>query len=164
VRRAELEDLPRKAALTHSYQTGFIAASVVLAVAGSVLVVWLPAGPSLLCCCLVCATAMVTVFRMLFWDSASPAVWFAASPLLTAAALATAFIATGHLVAGLCAGGVLLALMLFLASAAAVKPSTLPIPRRRYLDLFENALLYTIPPTILWLIGVLSLIRNRGAL
>ena len=51
-----------------------------------------------------------------------------------------------------------------LIGAAAIKPRELSIPRRRYLDLFENALLLTIFPVMLWLVGLVSLIRNRGAL
>lgn len=162
--RAELEDLPRRAALTHSCQTGFIAASVILAAGGSALVVWLPDRPSLLCWWLVAATAAVTVMRMRIWNSAAPALWFAVSPLLLAATLAVTFTAADHLVAGLWATAALIVLMAITVAAAAVKPGTLPIPRRRWLDLTENALLYTIPPAILWLIGVISLIRNRGAI
>ena len=40
----------------------------------------------------------------------------------------------------------------------------LTIPQRRYLDLFENALLITILPAMLWLVGLVSLIRNLGAI
>lgn len=161
---AELEDLPRKTAISHAYQTGLVAASVVLSVIGSVLVVWLPAAPSLLAWWLVVATATVTVLRMRIWDSAVPSLWFVASPLITTAALTVSFTATGHLFAGLAAAGALLGLTLVLIGAAAIKPRELSIPRRRYLDLFENALLLTIFPAMLWLVGLVSLIRNRGAL
>ena len=98
---AELEDLPRKTAISHAYQTGLVAASVVLSVIGSVLVVWLPAAPSLLAWWLVVATATVTVLRMRIWDSAVPSLWFVASPLITTAALTVSFTATGHLFTGL---------------------------------------------------------------
>ena len=161
---AEMEDLPRKAALTHAYQTGYIAASVILAIIGSVLVVWLPARPALLAWWLVVVVALVTVLRMRVWDSAAPSLWFLASPMLTVAALALSFTATGHLVAGLWAAGVLIGLAAVLIGAAALKPGRLPIPRRRWLDLFENALLITILPAMLWLVGLVSLIRNRGSI
>jgi hypothetical protein len=55
-------------------------------------------------------------------------------------------------------------LAVLLLAAAALKPRDLTIPQRRWLDLFENTLLITIPPAMLWLTGVISLIRNRGAL
>lgn len=161
---AELEDLPRKTALSHAYQSGMVAASVILAVIGSILVLWLPAAPSLLCWWLVVVTATVTVLRMRIWDSAVPSLWFAASPLLITATLALSFTASGHLSAGLWAAGTLAGLTLILIGAAAIKPRELSIPRRRYLDLFENTLLLTIVPTMLWLVGLVSLIRNRGAL
>jgi type VII secretion integral membrane protein EccD len=160
----ELEDLPRRAALTQAFQAGFIAASVILAVVGSVLVVWLPAEPSLLCWWLVVVTAIVTVLRMRLFDAAAPSLWFIASPLLTAAAVALSFTATGHLIAAVWAVGALIGLTVVLVAAAAIRPKALSIPHRGYLDLLENALLYTIPPVMLWLVGLVSLIRNRGAL
>ena len=72
----EIEDLPRKTAISASYQSGLIAASVILAVLGSVLVLWLPDAPALLAWWLVIATITVTVLRMRIWDSAIPAMWF----------------------------------------------------------------------------------------
>ncbi|ORX21130.1 type VII secretion integral membrane protein EccD [Mycobacterium xenopi] len=161
---AEIEDLPRKTAICNSYQSGLIAASVILSVIGSVLVVWLPARPSLLAWWLVVAATIVTVLRMRIWDSAIPALWFLATPFLTAAALSVSFTATGHLVAGLYAAAAVAGLTLVLLVAAALKPRELSIPQRRWLDLFENTLLVTIPPAMLWLTGLISLIRNRGAL
>ncbi|MBS4730620.1 type VII secretion integral membrane protein EccD [Mycobacterium sp. SM1] len=161
---AEIEDLPRKTAACNSYQSGLIAASVILSVIGSVLVVWLPAAPSLLAWWLVVATTTVTVLRMRIWDSAIPALWFLATPFLTAAALCLSFTATGHLIAGLYAAAAVVGVTALLLVAAAVKPRELSIPQRRWLDLFENTLLITIPPAMLWLTGLISLIRNRGAL
>jgi type VII secretion integral membrane protein EccD len=161
---AELEDLRRRSALTQAFQAGFIAASVILAVVGSVLVVWLPAAPSLLCWWLVVATSVVTVLRMRLFDAAIPSLWFVASPLLTVAALTLSFTATGHLTAAVWGAAGLVGLTLMLVAVAVIKPSALSIPRRSYLDLLENALLYTIPPVMLWLVGLVSLIRNRGPL
>jgi len=161
---AEIEDLPRKTATCNSYQSGLIAASVILSVIGSVLVVWLPAAPALLAWWLVVVTTTVTVLRMRIWDSAIPALWFLATPFLTAAALSLSFTATGHLVAGLYAGAAVVGLTVVLLVVAAVKPRALSIPQRRWLDLFENTLLITILPAMLWLIGLIGLIRNRGAL
>jgi type VII secretion integral membrane protein EccD len=161
---AEIEDLPRKTATCNSYQSGLIAASVILSVVGSVLVLWLPASPGWLAWWLVVATSTVTVLRMRIWDSAIPALWFLATPFLTGAALSLSFTATGHLVAGLYAAAVVVGLTVALLLAAAVKPRELSIPQRRWLDLFENALLITILPAMLVLIGLIGLIRNRGAL
>lgn len=161
---AEIEDLPRKTATCNSYQSGLIAAAVILSVIGSVLVVWLPAGPSLLAWWLVAVTTTVTLLRMRIWDSAIPALWFLAAPFLTGAALSLSFTASGHLIAGLYTVAAVVAFTVLLVVAAIVKPRELSIPQRRWLDLFENALLITILPAMLWLVGLISLIRNRGAL
>ena len=161
---AEIEDLPRKTATCNSYQNGLIAASVLLSVVGSVLVLWLPAAPPLLAWWLVVVTTTVTVLRMRIWDSAIPALWFLAAPFLAAAALTVSFTATGHLIAGLYAATAVIGLTAVLLLAAAVRPPALSDPVRRGLDLLENTLLITIPPAMLWLIGLISLIRNRGIL
>jgi type VII secretion integral membrane protein EccD len=161
---AEIEDLPRKTATCNSYQSGLIAAAVILSVMGSVLVVWLPAGPALLAWWLVVVTTTVTMLRMRIWDSAIPALWFLATPFSTAAALSLSFTATGHLIAALYAAAAVAGLTVVLLVAAAVKPRELSIPQRRWLDLFENTLLITILPAMLWLVGLVSLIRNRGTL
>jgi type VII secretion integral membrane protein EccD len=161
---AEIEDLPRKTATCNSYQSGLIAASVILSVIGSVLVLWLPASPALLAWWLVVVTTTVTVLRMRIWDSAIPALWFLATPFLTVAALSLSFTSTGHLIAGLYAAAAVVGLTVVLLVAAAFKPRELSIPQRRWLDLFENSLLITILPAMLWLTGLISLIRNRGAL
>lgn len=161
---AEIEDLPRKAATSNAYQSGLIAASVLLAVIGSVLVAWIPAAPSLLAWWLVIATIAVTVLRMRIWDSAVPALWFLAAPFLTAAALTVTFTLTGHLVAAIYATATVAGLTVLLLLASVVKPRELTIPQRRYLDFFENTLLVTIPPAMLVLAGLVGLIRNRGSL
>jgi len=161
---SEIEDLPRRAATSNSYQSGLIASSVILAVIGSVLVLWLPAAPALLAWWLVVATITVTVLRMRIWDSAVPALWFLATPFLTVAALIVSFTATGHAIAGLYAAAVAVGMTVVLLIASMLKPRELSIPRRRSLDLFENTLLITIVPAMLWLVGLVSLIRNRGSL
>jgi len=160
----EIEDLPRKTAISASYQSGLIAASVILAVLGSVLVLWLPDAPPLLAWWLVIATITVTMLRMRIWDSAIPAMWFLATPFLTALALTISFTATGHLLAGLYAAAAVVGLTVVLLIVSVYKPRELTIPQRRYLDLFENALLITILPAMLWLVGLVSLIRNLGAI
>ncbi|AGB27325.1 type VII secretion integral membrane protein EccD (plasmid) [Mycobacterium sp. JS623] len=161
---AEIEDLPRKTAISASYQSGMIAASVILAVIGSVLVLWLPDQPPLLAWWLVIATITVTVLRMRIWDSAVPSLWFLSAPFVTALTLAVAFAVTGHLEAGMYATAAVAGLTMALLVASVLKPRELTIPQRRYLDLFENALLVTIAPSLLWLVGLVSLIRNRGAI
>ncbi|MDO2394809.1 type VII secretion integral membrane protein EccD [Mycobacterium avium subsp. hominissuis] len=161
---AEIEDLPRKTAISASYQSGMIAASVILAVIGSVLVLWLPDQPPLLAWWLVIATITVTVLRMRIWDSAVPSLWFLSAPFVTALTLAVAFAVTGHLEAGMYATAAVAGLTMALLVASVLKPRELTIPQRRYLDLFENTLLVTIAPSLLWLVGLVSLIRNRGAI
>jgi type VII secretion integral membrane protein EccD len=161
---AEIEDLPRKTATSNSYQSGLIAAAVILSVAGSALVLWLPAAPGWLAWWLVLTVMTVTVLRMRIWDSAIPALWFLATPFLVAATLSVSFTATNHVVAGLFSAAALAVLTVLLLVASALKPRELTIPQRRWLDLFENTLLITIVPVMLWLVGLISLIRNRGAL
>jgi len=161
---SEIEALPRKTAATNAYQNGMIAASVILTVIGSVLVVWLPAAPSLLAWWLMIATVTITVSRMRIWDSAVPALWFLSTPFVTAVALSAAFALTGHLLAAVYAAAALIGLATLLLIAATLKPRPLTIPQRRYLDLFEGTLLTTILPAMVVLTGLWSLIRNRGAL
>ncbi len=161
---AEIEALPRKAATSNAFQSGVIAASVILAVIGSVLVAWIPDAPSLLAWWLVFATVAVTVLRMRIWDSAVPALWFLATPFLTAAAMSVAFTLTGHLVAAIYSAATVAGLTVLLLLAATSKPRALTIPQRRYLDFFEGTLLVTILPAMLVLVGLVGLIRNRGAL
>lgn len=161
---AQIEDLPRRAAASQAFQAGLIAASVILTVIGSVLVLWLPAHPSLLCWWLVVVVGLVTVLRLRLFDAATPALWFLASPLLTTATLAVTFAATGHIEAAGWAAIALAGLAALLLGAATFKPGKLSIPRRGYLDVVENILLWTILPSMLWLIGLVSLIRNRGSL
>jgi type VII secretion integral membrane protein EccD len=160
----EIEDLPRKTATSNSYQSGLIAAAVILSVLGSALVLWLPAAPGWLAWWLVLTTMTVTVLRMRIWDSAIPAMWFLATPFLAAVTLSVSFTATNHLVAGLFSALALVVLTVLLLLASALRPRELTIPQRRWLDLFENTLLITIVPAMLWLVGLVSLIRNRGAL
>lgn len=159
---AELEDLPRKTRVSHAYQTGLLVGSVILAVIGSVMVVWLPASPSWMCWLLVVATAVVVLMRTRIWDIAVQALWFIAAPLLTTAALAISFVATGHLMAGVYAAGVLVVLALAVVVAGTVTPRELTLPRRRLLDVAEGALLMLIPPLVFILVGLFDLIRNFG--
>lgn len=128
------------------------------------LVLWLPDAPSLLAWWLVIATITVTVLRMRIWESAIPALWFLATPFLTALALTISFTATGHLLAGLYAAAAIAGLTVVLLVVSVFKPRELTTPQKRYLDLFENTLLITILPAMLWLVGLVSLIRNRGAI
>lgn len=160
----EIEDLPRKAANANAYQSGLIAASVVLAVIGSVLTLWIPDAPSLLAWWLVIATIAVTVLRMRIWDSAVPALWFLSAPFLTAASLSVTFAVKGHQMAAIYAAAALAGLTAVILLASLLKPRALTIPQRRYLDFFESTLLATIPPAVLVLVGIVSLIRNRGTL
>lgn len=162
--RTALEALPRKVAVSHAYQSGYVAASVVLSVIGSVLVLWLPDRPALAAWWLVVATAVANLLKARIWDSATAALWFVASPLVTTVALATSFTATGHRMAGLAAAGVLVVLTVLLIGAAAIGNKEGTLPQRRYLDLFENTLLFTILPTVLWLTGIVSMLRNWGSI
>lgn len=158
---AQIEDLPRKTAISNSYQNGLIASSVILVVLGATLALWLPAGPPLLAWWLIAAVVTVTVLRMRIWDSAIAALWFLATPFATAAALAVSFAAAGHLQASLYAAGGAGVITGLLLLATLLKPRALSVPRRSYLSLFENALLITIMPVSLWLVGLVSLILNR---
>ncbi|SIJ22095.1 type VII secretion integral membrane protein EccD [Mycobacteroides abscessus subsp. abscessus] len=158
-----LEDLPRRAAMARGYQVGIIAASVVLLVIGSVLVLWLPDRPWWLSWWLVVACTLVTVLRLRVWEFTADCLWFLAAPLLVTCALAVMFTATGHTSAGQWAAAALVGLVAVVIGSAFLGPKSIEIPRRRYLDLAENMLLYTLIPTALVLTGVISLILNRRA-
>jgi type VII secretion integral membrane protein EccD len=160
---AQITALPRRSAAAQQFQAGMIAASVILTALGSVLVVWLPERPSLLCWWLVGVVGIITVLRLRLFHAATPALWILASPLLTTAALAVSFAATGHAVATGWAAAGLAVLALLLIGLALLKPSgEMSIPRRGYLDWIQEGLLWTIYPTIVVLIGLLAFIRNRG--
>jgi type VII secretion integral membrane protein EccD len=161
---AQIQELPQRAMASQAYQAGLIAASVILAAVGSVLVLWLPDSPSLVAWWLVVVVGVVTLLRLRLFDAAAPALWFLASPLLTTAALAVSFAAAGHLVAAVWAGAALVGFGGLLVAAAVLKPRGMSIPRRGWLDAAESVLLWTIVPAMIWLFGVVSLIRNRGPL
>lgn len=169
--RSALEALPRKVAVSHAYQNGYVAASVILAAVGSVLVLWLPDQPAtisfidtLAAWWLVTVTAIVNLLKARIWDSATAALWFVAAPLVTTVALAVSFTATGYRGAGMGAAGVLIALTILLIAAATIGGKDGTIPQRRYLDLLENFLLFTILPAVLWLTGIVSMLRNWGSI
>ncbi|SKT85012.1 MULTISPECIES: type VII secretion integral membrane protein EccD [Mycobacteroides] len=176
--RKVLAELPRKTAATNAYLVGFVAASVLLQVIGSVLLVWRPdrptAGTSVedwawlsdpLTWWFLVATALVVPLRMRIWKARTACVWFLISPVLTAAALAVSFTATGHVVAGRWALGVVIALSGVIAAAAAMrKPIELSIMQRGILDWIENILLATVLPTAVWLLGLVMLVANLGLL
>ena len=159
----QIAALPRRSAAAQQFQAGMAAASVILTAVGSALVVWLPERPSWLCWWLVAVVGIITVLRLRLFHAATPALWFLSSPLLTAAALAVTFAATGHVVAAGWAGAALSVMVVVLIGLALLKPTgEMGIPQRSYLDRIEEGLLWTIYPTIVVLIGLVAFIRNRG--
>lgn len=159
---AELEELPRRVALTQSFQSGLLAAAVLMTVIGSVLVVWPPARPGWWNWGLVVAIALVMVLRMRSYDVAAGCLWLLSTPLLSAASVSVVFLATGHVMAGVYGMGVLIGLLGVFVAVAANAPGALSIPGRGQLDKFESVLLWSVPVAMLVLSGVLTLIQEHG--
>jgi type VII secretion integral membrane protein EccD len=92
-----LQDLPRRVRVGEAHQTGFIAAGVLLAVTGSLLVVGPPnPSPSVWAWYLVVAAAAGATLRARVWDSAACKAWLLSHSYLLTVALLVTFAVTGR--------------------------------------------------------------------
>lgn len=169
---AELEALPAKIARSNAFQTGLIAASVVLQIISSVLLVWRPDHPAaetmaqgmpgdVAAWWLVGAAAIVAVLRVRTFDVSNQCLWLLVAPLLVTVALAVSFAFTGHQRAAWLAVGVLVLELALFAALAALQPKALEIPKIRAMDRFEAVLLGSMPLAMVWLAELIMMILNR---
>lgn len=168
--RRVLEDLPRRIRAGDAYQTGFIAAGVLLAVTGSVVVVW-PAvsgngsvSVSVWSWYLVAATALAAALRARVWDSGACKAWLLGHVYLVTTVLLVLFAAASDYAAAWCALGVLAALVAVWAVAALnpriARPDTYSLPMRRVVGFVATALDASVIPVMAYLVGLFAVVLN----
>ena len=164
-----LEDLPRRIRAGDSHQTGFIAAGVLLAVLGSVAVVW-PAvsgagATSPWAWYLVVAAALGTALRARVWDSAPCKAWLLGHSFLITTVLLGLFAATGDYTAAwwaLAALGALTAVWVVVAlNPRIARPDTYSLPVRRLLGFAAAGLDASLIPVMAYLVGLFAWVLER---
>lgn len=166
--RRVLEDLPRRIRASDAHQTGFIAAGVLLGVAGSVFVVWPgvagEGSTAPWAWFLVGATALGAVLRARVWDSASCKAWLLAQPFLIATVLLGIFAVNGRYDAAWWAAGALAVVGAAWVVAALhpgiAEPETYPLPVRRMLGFAAAAVDASVIPVMAYLVGLFAWALN----
>ncbi|MDX1885693.1 type VII secretion integral membrane protein EccD [Mycolicibacterium sp. 120270] len=164
--RSVLEDLPRRVRLSDSYQTGFIAAGVLLSILGSLLVVGLPsARPSVWAWILVVAAAAGATLRARVWDTAACKAWLLSHTYLLTVALVVTFAVTGRYSSAWWALGVLAVLVAVWVVVAlnpgVARPDSYSLPLRRLVGFAAAGIDASIIPVAAYLIGLFDLVLNR---
>lgn len=163
-----LADLPRRIRVSDAHQTGFIAAGVLLAAAGSVFVVWPGVGgdgsASPWAWFLVGASALGAVLRARVWDSASCKAWLLGQPFLVAVALLGIFAVSGRYTAAWWALGAMVVLAAAWVVAALnpriAEPQTYSLPMRRLLGFAAAAVDASVIPVMAYLVGLFAWALN----
>ncbi|MCV7150763.1 type VII secretion integral membrane protein EccD [Mycolicibacterium pyrenivorans] len=164
-----LEDLPRRIRAGDSHQTGFIAAGVLLAVLGSVAVVW-PAvsgdgAASPWAWYLVVAAASGAALRARVWDSAPCKAWLLGHAYLVTTVLLVLFVTAGGYAAAWWALAVLTALVAVWVVVALNPrigtPETYSLPMRRLLGFLATAIDASLIPVMAYAVGLFALVLNR---
>jgi type VII secretion integral membrane protein EccD len=160
-----LEDLPRRVRVSDAHQSGFIAAAVLLSVAGSVAIALRPESLSGFGWYVVGATAATATLRARVWDSAACKAWLLAQPYLVAGVLLVFYTATGRYVGALGAALVLVAL-LFVWVVVALNPhigspESYSLPVRRLLGFVAAGIDASLIPIMAYLVGLFSWVLNR---
>lgn len=163
-----LEDMPRRIRAGDSHQTGFIAAGVLLAVLGSVAVLW-PAisregAASPWAWYLVVAVALGAALRARVWDSAPCKAWLLGHSYLITTALLGLFSVTGNFTAAwwaLAALGTLTAAWVVVAlNPRIARPDTYSLPARRLLGFAAAGLDASLIPVMAYLVGLFAWVLN----
>jgi len=163
-----LEDLPRRIRAGESHQTGFIAAGVVLAVAGSVVLLWPvvtgEGGVSPWAWYLVAATAIAAALRARVWDSAVCKAWLLGHSYLVTAVVLGLFAVAGLYHAAWWTLGLLAVLVLAWAVVALnpqiAQPDTYSLPMRRMFGFVGTALDASVIPVMAYLVGLFAWVLN----
>lgn len=159
-----LEDLPRRVRVSQSHQTGFLAAGVLLSVAGAVTLAGAP-DMSAWAWYVIVAAAAGAALRARVWDSAVCKAWLLAHPVLVTLALLVRFATTDRFTAAWWA----LAVLAVLAAAAIVvalnpriaDPETYSMPMRRLVGFAATAIDASLIPVMAYLVGLFSLVLDR---
>ena len=163
-----LEDLPRRIRVGDSHQTGFISAGVLLAVTGSLAVLW-PAvtgegAVSPWAWYLVVASAVAAALRARVWDSAPCKAWLLGHPYLITTALVVGFTAAGQYTAMWWSLAVLVALaaawVVIALNPGIAEPATYSLPMRRLLGFLASALDASVIPVMAYLVGLFTWALN----
>lgn len=164
--RRVLEDLPRRVRLSDSHQTGFIAAGVLLSIAGSLFVVGLPAEPPLVWgWILVGAAAAGATLRARVWDTAACKAWLLSHAYLLAVSLVVVFVATGRYPSAWWALGALSLLVAVWVVVAlnpgVAEPESYSLPMRRLVGFAAAGIDASVLPIAAYLVGLFDLVLNR---
>ncbi|MGK2868203.1 MAG: type VII secretion integral membrane protein EccD [Mycobacterium sp.] len=159
-----LEDLPRRIRVTDAHQTGFLAAGVLLSVAGSLILVG-SADASVWAWVLVIAAAVGTTLRARVWDSTPCKAWLLSQSFLLPAALLVLFALTDRYAAAWWALGALLAVVALWMVAALnpriASPDTYSLPARRLFGFLSSAVDASVIPVAAYLVGLFEWVLNR---
>jgi len=159
-----LEDLPRRVRVSQSHQTGFLAAGVLLSVAGSLILIGTQDVSPWAWYVVVAAAAGATL-RARVWDSAACKAWLLAHPFVLTVSLLVLFAATDRfdaawwtLLALLVLSGVWIVVAL---NPSIADPETYSLPMRRLVGFAAAALDASLIPVMAFLVGLFSLVLNR---
>lgn len=159
-----LADLPRRVRLGDSHQTGFIAGGVLLAVAGTVVLV-APLTVSGWTWYVAVATALGTALRARVWDSAPCKAWLLSQPYLVALALGVVYLVDGRYVGAWCAllavAGLTIAWAVVALYPSVANADTYSLPMRRLVGFLATALDASLIPVMAYLVGVFAWVLNR---
>ncbi|MET4433150.1 type VII secretion integral membrane protein EccD [Mycolicibacterium sp. 624] len=159
-----LEDLPRRVRVSDSHQTGFIAAGVLLSVAGSLTLV-VPQGVSPWAWYVLGAAALGTALRARVWDSAPCKAWLLSQPYLVTVGLVVVFLLDERYTAAWWALIALAILGVGWAIAAlnpvVASPDTYSLPMRRLTGFLASALDASLIPVLAYLVGLFAWVLNR---
>ncbi|MHA3024118.1 type VII secretion integral membrane protein EccD [Mycobacterium sp. BMJ-28] len=159
-----LQDLPRRIQITNAHQTGFLAGGVLLAVAGSVILVGGPAV-SPWAWVLVVAAAAGAAMRARVWDSAACKAWLLSHSFLVTAALLVVLLVTDRYTGAWWALGVLAVLTAGWALVALNPrigaPQTYSLPARRLFGFVASAVDASVIPLAALLLGLFEWVLNR---
>lgn len=160
-----LEDLPRRVRVGDAHQNGFIAASVLLSVLGSVAIAVRPETLGVAGWYVVVAVSAAATLRARVWDSAACKAWLLAQPFLVAGVLLVFYTATGRFAAAF--GAVLVLAVLVVAwivvalNPSIAAPDSYSLPLRRLLGFAAAALDASLIPVMALLVGLFAWVLNR---
>jgi type VII secretion integral membrane protein EccD len=159
-----LEDLPRRVRISDSYQTGFIAGGVLLALTGSLALVG-PSGASVWAWYVVVAAAVGATLRARVWDSAPCKAWLLSHSCLLTVALLVTFAATGRYDAAWWALIALTVLVLVWVVVALnpriAEPESYSLPMRRLVGFAAAGVDASLIPVMAYLVELFTWVLNR---
>jgi len=159
-----LEDLPRRIRVTDAHQTGFLAAGVLLSVAGSLILVGAE-GASPWAWVLVIAAALGTTLRARVWDSTPCKAWLLSQSFLLPAALLVTFAVTERYASAWWALVALVAVtavwIVVALNPRIAAPDTYSLPARRLFGFASSAVDASVIPVAAYLLGLFEWVLNR---